>query len=287
MQRYYRLAGVCLLLLSFVFPTSAFSNDTRAVNSDKDQLVLGLLPFVSPERLDQRFAPLANYLSHRLDFDIAIETAPSFREFVERTAEAKRYDLLLTAPHLYYRAQREGGYRVVARVSGPPMQAFIVAPKTSQITSIADLSGRRLATPDSLALASLLTRELLAATSATLAANVALVETPTHNASLFSLHHGWTDAASLMGPIFRRIAPDAKAHLRVIAKTSTTPHMPVSVASWISAERASAFASVLIEMKNTPDGKDLLQHIGWQNFVPAQPQDYDFFDNFAAAIDFK
>jgi ABC-type phosphate/phosphonate transport system substrate-binding protein len=60
--------------------------------------------------------------------------------------------------------------------------------------------------------------------------------------------------------------------------------MPVSVASWVSTERAAAFANALIEMENTADGKDVLRHIGWQNFIPAQPKDYDFFDNFAATI---
>jgi hypothetical protein len=107
MPNFYRPGGIGLLLLSLVFSITAFSSDTLAFDSSKDQLVLGVLPFVSPERLERRFAPLADYLSHKLDFDVVIETAPSFRTFIERTTEANRYDLLLTAPHLYYLAQRE------------------------------------------------------------------------------------------------------------------------------------------------------------------------------------
>jgi ABC-type phosphate/phosphonate transport system substrate-binding protein len=76
----YRLGGISLLLLFLAFPTSAFSNDTRAVLTDKDQLVLGLLPIVSPERLARRFGPLAEYLSRELDIKVVLETAPSFRE---------------------------------------------------------------------------------------------------------------------------------------------------------------------------------------------------------------
>lgn len=287
MPKFYRAGGVCLLLLSFVFPIPAFSNDTNAVNSDKDQLVLGLLPFVSPERLDQRFAPLAHYLSDRLDFDVVIETAPNFREFVKRTAEAKRYDLLFTAPHFYYRAQRDSGYRAVVRVSGPPMTATIVAPTTSQIFTIDDLRGRKLAMPDPLSLAALLTRQHLAAVGADFAASVTLIDTPTHNASLLSLHHGWTDAASLMGPIFRRMQPDAKAKLRVIATTAGTPRLPFAVAPWINADRASAFANAMVAIGDTVEGQALLKQIGWQGFVAALPQDYDFFDKFAAAIDLE
>lgn len=271
MRLTHQFSGIGLLLLLLTCSHTALSDDARPVSTDRDQLVLGLLPFVSPGRLARRFEPLAAYLSHKLDFDVVIETAPSFREFSRRTTNGDQYDLLLTAPHLYFVAQRKSGYRVVARVSGPPMQAVIVAPKTSQIVTIDDLRGRKLATPDFLSLGTLLTREHLAIRGADFAATVTLVETPTHNASLQSTANGWTDAASLMGPIFRRMSPQVKSQLRVVAKTASTPHMPLSVAPWIATSRASAFADALIEIENTPGGETLLKQIGWHGFVMAQP----------------
>jgi phosphonate transport system substrate-binding protein len=284
MQRYHCLAGVCLLLLSFVFPTSAFSNGTRPVNSDKDQLVLGLLPFVSPERLTQRFEPLARHLSRALDVDVVLETAPDYREFVRRTAKEKRYDLLFTAPHFYYLAQRNGGYRVAVRVSGAPMDAVIVTPKTSPIYHLKDLSGRKLATPASLALGTLLVRERLATSDGDLTAEITLVETPTHNASLMSTINSFTDAASLMTPVFDRMAPDIKDEFRVIAKTSSTPHMPFSVAPWVSVDRGHAFTEAMVNMRNSEEGRSLLKHLGWPGFVEAKPNSYDVFGSFAEMI---
>lgn len=287
MQSFYRFGGIFLLLLSIVFPTSAFSNDTRAVNADKDQLVLGLLPYVSPKSLEQRFAPLANYLTRKLDVKIVIETAPSFHEFAKRTAEHGRYDLLFTAPHLYYRARRGSGYRAVVRIAGPPMDAVIVVPKTSEILTLEDLRGRRLAIPAPLSLASLLTREYLATAGADFAANVTLIETPTHNASLSSALQGWTDAASLMGPIFQRLQPDVQAKLKVIGITAGAPRMPISVAPWLTADQAAAFTRTMLEVGNSTEGRALLKQMKWPGIISVQPQDYDFFEKFAAAIDLE
>lgn len=51
MRTPFRLSGISLLLLFLAFSTTAFSDDTRPILTDKDQVVLGLLPIVSPERL--------------------------------------------------------------------------------------------------------------------------------------------------------------------------------------------------------------------------------------------
>ncbi len=77
-----------------------------------------------------------------------METTPDFATFVRRTRDTQCYDILFAAPHLYYLAHRERGYRAVARVDRPAMPAVIVAP-------------RRLATTDPLALATVLVRARL------------------------------------------------------------------------------------------------------------------------------
>ena len=279
-----RFCGVALLLLALVFTSSASGNHMHPVVNGKDQLVLGVLPIVSPTRLEVRFAPLVRHLSSELDFEITLETAPNFKEFARRSVEEQRYDFLFTAPHFYYLAQRNSGYRVVVRVDGLPLDAVIVTRRDSAIAKLDDLRGRTLATPDSLSLATLLTRELLAHSGEYLEAAVTLVETPTHNASLQSAINGWTDAASVINPVFRRMAPDVRAQLRVLATTGNTPHMPFSAAPWVAKERAQAFADAMLAIENTESGRALLAHLGWPGFAAAQPKDYDEFHGFVAAI---
>ena len=80
------------------------------------------------------------------------------------------------------------------------------------------------------------------------------------------------------------MAPEIKDQLRVLGKTTSTPHMPFSVAPWVSANQAEAFATAMVEIKNTPEGRALLKHLGWPGFVAAKTIEYDVFSSFAAQI---
>ena len=76
-------------------------------------LSFGILPFQSPVTLFKRFAPLRDYLSRTLGRTVVIETAKDFPEFIERLGERK-YDLVLTAPHIALLALDQGRYAPVA-----------------------------------------------------------------------------------------------------------------------------------------------------------------------------
>lgn len=284
MRSLNRLGRIALLLLSFALPANAVYADTHSASAGKERLVLGMLPILSPERLATRFEPLVDYLSETLGVEVVLESAPNYRQFVERTGEKGRYDLLYTAPHFYYLAQKNDGYRVVVRVDGRRLEAAIVASKASQITSLKDLRGHSIATPDSTSLGTLLIRQRLVEAGLDPDADVELVETPTHNASLLSAVKGNTDAAGLMTTPLKRSKPEVREQVRVLTLTTNTPQMPFSVAPWVDDDVATAFARAMVEMKNTPEGRALLKHLAWPGFIAAQPAEYNVFDSFAAEI---
>ncbi len=164
------------------------------------------------------------------------------------------------------------------------MSAVIVAPKTGRIFTLKDLRGSRVATPDSLSLGALLIRHSLTAAGLDPGVDVELVETPTHNASLLSAVKGFSDAAGLMVVPFGRAAPEIKEQVRVIAETASTTQMPFSVAPWVSADQAEAFAAAMVDMSATPEGQALVKHLGWPGFMRAQPGDYDMLESFSKII---
>ena len=249
MRHLRRPVWIVTLCLGIAVPFLGQVAGARAQAAGEARLILGILPILSPERLMRLFGPLADYLSRTLGVPVVLETARDYREFVRRTVGERRYDLLFTAPHFYYLAQRDAGYRVVIRVSGPQMSAVIVAPKASRIFALKDLRGRSVATPDSLALGTLLIRHSLVAAGLDPGVDVELVETPTHNASLLSAVKGFSDAAGLMVVPFDGAAPEVKERVRVIAETKSTTQMPFSVAPWVPADQAEAFAL----LEETPD----------------------------------
>jgi len=248
-------------------------------------LVFGFLPIVSSERLVRRFSPLTEYLSRTLDAEIRMETAPDFHEFVHRTRDGRRYDILFTAPHLYYLAHANPGYQAIVRVDRPGMKAVVVTRADSRIDSIQDLRGRRLATTDPLALATVLARSLLQDSGLDPDRDLSLVATPSHNASLLSSYRGTTDASVLILPLYRRARADIRDSTKIVAETGSAPHMPLAVAPWVDAGFVARLRTALLEMKDTPHGRALLQHLDWPGFAPAEADDYDALGHIAEQLD--
>ena len=263
------LALVCgLLLIILPLPGSAGTIDCR----QQKPLVFGFLPLLSAEQLVARFSPLVNYLSEHLQTPVQLETAPDFIEFARRTHEDRRYDILYTAPHLYARANRNAGYRLVASVDSPGMWAVIVAPVDSDIHSLADLKDRRLATVHPLSLAAILIRKTLMDAGIDPDIDLELVTTPSHDASLLSSFHGVTDASGLMQPPYAAASDSIKKEMRIIARSETMPHIPISVGPWIAAACAEKITAVLTTMSKTAAGQAVLQHVPFGGFKQANPR---------------
>jgi len=281
---------VCACIVSSLLlagSSSAEENAPAASCVQYSPLTFGFLPLVSSEKLVQRFAPLAHYLSAALNTSIRIETAPDFESFIRRTNNEKRYDLLFTAPHLFYLARKKADYRLLVRVDSPGMSAVIVAPQQGRIKTIQDLAGRKLATVDPMSLATLLVKKQLEENGLDPDTDMTLVTTPSHNASLLSSYYGATDASSLMMPHFKVAAPEVRESMRVISVTEMTPHMPISAGPWIDSGCRDRMAIALIAMPSTPAGRDALKKAGFKRLVQSLTEVYDSLIWAAEQIDSK
>jgi phosphonate transport system substrate-binding protein len=260
--------------LALHYPLTSVA-DERPGCRDASPITFGILPFVSAEQLVIRFSPIAHYLSKELHVPVRIETAPNFVEFAHRTHEGQRYDILFTAPHFYPKAHSKAGYRLIAAVDSPGMWAVIVVPRQSQIHTIADLKGKRLATVDPTGLATLLVRKHLLDADIDPDVDITMVTTPSHDASLASSYHGVTDASALMQPPFEAASPQVRDSMRIIARTESTPHIPISVSPKINANCAAEIKKTLLEMATTVDGQRALSHNSFSGFKQTSPKDYD------------
>jgi len=240
-----------------------------------DHMTFGILPFVSAEQLVVSFTPLAKYLTKYLGVPVRIETAPNFVEFARRTEEDQRYDILFTAPHLFPQAENRAAYRLIASVDSPGMWAVIVVPRDSSIKDVKDLVGKRLATVPPMSLATLLVRKFLLANGINPDTDLTLVETPTHDASLLSSYHKVTDASVLMQPPYESASPRVKDDTRVIARTDSSPHIPISVSPRVSDNCAAEITGLLLNMSSTEEGKEVLTHNNFSGFKPTSPEEYE------------
>ena len=255
-----------------------------AQEADSRPLVFGFLPILSAERLVTRFSPLVDYLSRRSGLDIRMETAPDFAAFIKRTQQSERYDILFTAPHFFYLAEKQRGYRGLARVDRPGMRAVVVVPTQSSIHRLDDLKGRSLATTGPLALSTLLIRDLISRAGLDPRHDLRIVATPTHIAALLSSQQGTTDASAVMLPVFRHARPEIRNSMRIVAETGAVPHIPIGVAPWVDEDIARRLQTVLIDMRNDREGREVLRHLEWPGFVPVKAQEYDSLRGLAEQI---
>ena len=238
-------------------------------------MTFGILPFISAEQLVDRFSPLAQYLSKYLDVPVRIETAPNFVEFARRTHEDQHYDILFTAPHLYPLASSKAGYRLIVSVDSPGMAAVIVVPKKSNIHNIEDLKGKRLASVPPMSLATLMVRKHLLTHGINPDIDLTLITTPTHDASLLSSYHGVTDASALMQPPYEAASQQVRQSMRIIVKTESAPHIPISISPRISKTCAAEMAQLLLKMDSTIEGQKALKHNQFSGFRKAQAEEYE------------
>lgn len=266
------MAACCLLLPTFSLTAQTVEPPDCQADAP---LVFGILPFISVEQLVLRFSPLANYLASRLHVPVHIETAPDFVEFARRTHEDRHYDILFTAPHFHSQASQKAGYRLIASVDSPGMSAVVVAPKDSDIHTLQDLKGKRLASVHPIGLATLLVREHLRAAGIDPDVDLVQVVTPSHDASLMSSYHGVTDAAALMQPPFETANARVRESMRIIARTRSTPHIPISIGPWISADCATEITALLLNMATTAEGRAVLQHNNFTGFRQGDSAVYD------------
>lgn len=249
--------------------------DERPGCEDVSPIIFGILPFVSAEQLVIRFSPIARYLSKNLHVPVRIETAPNFLEFARRTNQEKRYDLLFTAPHFYPRANSAAGYRLIVSVDSPGMWAVIVAPRKSKIYTLDDLVGKSLATIHPAGLATLLVRKHLSDAGIDPDVDIKMISTPSNDASLLSSYHGITDASSLMSPPYEAASDKVKQNMRIIARTESTPHIPISVSPGVSDRCATEIAELLLGMNATLEGKEALSHNSFSGFKKTSSEEYE------------
>jgi phosphonate transport system substrate-binding protein len=266
------------LALCIIFLLSASAHAaTESSESCKqyEHLTFGILPFLSNEQLVFQFSPLAQYLTKKLKVPVRIETAPNFAEFAKRTHLGSYYDILFTAPHFYPRARDMANYQLVASVDSPGMWALIVAPKKSKIYTIQDLKGKRLATAHPAALSTLLVKKHLRNAGIDPANDLTLVATPSHDASLLSSYHGVTDASSLMQPPYTAASEQVRKNMRIIARTESSPHIPLSVNPRLNQVCRTEIASLLLSMSATKEGRKALSNNRFSGFRKAYAEEYD------------
>lgn len=243
--------------------------------TDQTPLTVGIIPAFSAERLVSTFEPMVDALAEVSGIPLRMETAPDIAEFARRTLADRRYDLLLTAPHLYVDAAQRGGYRLLVRVDADGLRVLVVVRKGSMLQDVVELAGQRVATMEPIALVSVQGTAMLRAAGLDPARDLTLVVTPNMDAALQAVFREHVDAAFVVDTYFEeRVQPEMRALFRILEVSDPLPHLPISAAPWLDNNTAEQLAAALTQLHLRREGEFTLRKLGWRGFVRASKDEY-------------
>lgn len=255
---------VCLALLCLTcLPLRA----ETAKNGDAAQrpLQVGLLPYVSTRKLFTYYLPIKDYLERTLKRTVVVSTAPDFKTYLAR-ARAGEYDLYHTAPHFAALAERDWGYRRVARFSRELDGSFVVA-KNGKVHRIEDLRGGVVRVPDPLAIVSMLGEHSLREHGLVPNVDVTVRYSPSHNNAVLAVMRGEADAAVTSAAVFEKMSPEVHEKLRVLGSTQKVPHMMFMAGPHLSDAEYRDLRRAMLAFTAAGEGKHFFQDTGYGDMI--------------------
>ncbi len=228
MKKKWGRSRVCLLIGLFLFvsgqvwgvmPTKAGG----ATASAQRPLQFGLLPYLSTRKLFAYYTPLKQYLEKALGRSVIMSTAPDFATYIERARQGQ-YDLYHTAPHFAAQAEAEFGYRRVSRLLRE-LDGSIIVVRDGPVHRAADLRGRTLVTPDTLAIITFLGEQWLRDNGLRPGVDVEVIHSASHNTAILAVARGDAEAAVTSAAVFENMPLRVNSHLRILTSTKKVPHM--------------------------------------------------------------
>lgn len=233
------------------------------------ELVLGIQPVLSEQQTKTAFQPLADYLGKAAGRTIVIRTRPNFLAYWDDVRKGGVFDLILDAAHFTdYRIKKQG-YHVLAKVPDSVSYSLIVSDKTPVIDPT-ELIAKRVAT---LGVPSIGAARLHAMYPNP-ARQPTMVEVNSVELGIKLLVEGKVFAAILPTPVVSQQMAQGGG-ITVVVTTEPIPHIGLSAAPTLDQATRDKLRTALLNAGQTPEGRSMLQAIGFEKFDPATPAIYD------------
>lgn len=237
----------------------------------------GVFPYKSPRATFEAFAPIAKRIEAKTGKKVELVSAPDFETYIERGQEGD-YDLALPCVTCFFKI-KEAGYQIIAR-GEPSFYGGVIVRKDSDITSLAQLKGRKIAAigPHSYA-GYIFLKVKLDEIGITEPDNVSIHFLHKVDSIIFSVLNKEYDAGviradQLDGEQFTAV----RDNLRIVDLSPEIPQFPFVVKNDMTEESVRQIKEVLLGITpDDPAGKKLLESLRFDRIVPSQESDYEPF----------
>ncbi|MBT5111195.1 MAG: phosphate/phosphite/phosphonate ABC transporter substrate-binding protein [Rhodospirillaceae bacterium] len=234
---------------------------------------LGVVPYLPPGRLEERFGPYAAVIARALDRQVTFRTKTTYEIFKNEIVN-QTYDIVFLQPFDYPEATDKHEYLPLARAN-EPLTALIVTRKVSALKTLSDLKHKTLATPPMASAVGRLGLDAMRKIGLSANSDFKLRLSTTHSACMQAVLIDKADAC-ITNNVPLRVHRSTKRDLfKILAETESIPHALFMAHKRIPLRERELIRSALLKLNNSPAGKNLLIHSGWKNgFVKARDADY-------------
>lgn len=231
----------------------------------------GVFPYLSTRALLELYEPVRAHVQAELKRPANLYSAPGFKNYVDRI-QAGQFDLALTPPHLARLVQREAGYIPLAMVTRE-LRGVIVVAKAAPMQTLRDLKGRHIATPNKIALVTILGVQLLRDHGLGSQDSVLLKDVSTHSNAVLAVQRGEVEAAITENSALQQMPEDLRNSVRIIAQTQRMPHVVFLAHPRFGPAGLEQLKKVLLQFPHTAEGQAFMKSSGFEGLRPVEETD--------------
>jgi phosphonate transport system substrate-binding protein len=260
-------------LLAITLLATAYNPATHS-KPQTDRCALGVFPFLSAQRLENIFAPIAAELGKAVDCEFRYKSAPNFRSFMDRLRQ-RQYEVAFVQPFDYVRLAATHGYIPLA-AQNASLVSIVVVRQDSGFTTLADLKGKTIALPPAVAAVSYLTKVALEDAGLDPASDVKLVYTKNHGSCLQQVLIGKASACGTVETIMRLFEKNNDIAMKWVAQAPVIPQSLFVVRDDVPLEDQQRLKQQLVEMRASGDAGKMFSVDGNPRIFRAmQDSEYD------------
>ncbi|MCU7940319.1 MAG: phosphate/phosphite/phosphonate ABC transporter substrate-binding protein [gamma proteobacterium symbiont of Bathyaustriella thionipta] len=258
-----------LLLITCLSP--ALAHDAQK------KLIFGIHPYLNATNLIERFTPLVDYLSEKMDMSIHIRVGSSYQNHMDAVAMGE-VDFAYLGPALYIKLTEQNNTLIpLGRLAYSQRNSFrgaIIVRQDSSISSLSDLRGKNFAFGDPNSTLGCLVPQRLLLNAAVKKDDLAgFSHLKNHNNVALAVLMGKYAAGGVKAEVFHEYK---KRGLKVLQWTPYIPtHIFVANAT-MHKEKIEQMQQLLLTLHEQPEGVNILNKIkkGTTHLIPAHVDEY-------------
>lgn len=222
-------------------------------------------PVYPSEQTELVFSPLADYLSEITSFEIRLVTVRDFHRYWLNVRRGEMPDLVIEDAHLTAWRMVNQDYTPLVRANRPQTYQLLVTDELAD-ASLADFAGRRVSTMPSPSLGYMHLNSWF--------------RDPLHRPSFMSGASSWEECADIIfsGEADAAIMPSELAelypNLHSVRESDPVPGLTISISPEVDPQIHDTIRAALIVLHDQPHYFSALNELRVEQFVPAEPAEY-------------